>query len=136
MKTVSYHLLAERDALIAATHHQIAAMLFFAMPWKKQPMRPRDLRYQRDNLIRGLVHLAEGLEKGAFPPDATCEGCGQDIGPGQYYVAGDDYNTHARCAGVPERDCTRMPTPAEHRAEFEERMVAARAYLARRGIPA
>jgi len=121
---------------------QVSAMLFFLLPpagRRRRRMKPQDLRYQVDNAVRGLVHLADGLRTGAFG-ETACEACGEPIGPGQHHVAdahdGGSFHARKRCAPVDPKRCPRMPTRVEARRELVRRVAAAREYLRRRGMTA
>lgn len=118
---------------------QVSAMLFFALPpeGKRRPTKPATLRYGIDNAIRGLVHLAEGLQRGVFD-QTMCEACNKPILPGQRYVSdghdGGSFHARRRCAPVDPKQCPRMPTRKEARAELARRVEHARRYLQRRGF--
>jgi hypothetical protein len=119
-------------ARITAAEAQISAMLFFTVARTKKPSTPSQLRYQRNNTIKGLAHLADILH-GTAEPDFLCEGCSKPITNGQHY-SHDPENSiyfHARCYGLKPSQCGRMDTAREIRQELKRRRADARVYLER-----
>lgn len=120
---------------IAGAQSEIAAILLFNVPAKgKRTPAGKDLRYQFNQLIRGLIHLSRGLESG-FDPPMSCDICGKGIRPGQHYIVGEDITAHAKCAGEPHPErCGREETAKERRVDLKRRIERAIEYLAARGI--
>lgn len=113
---------------IADAQAEIAAALFLYTP--RQDTREVALAYQRDQLLKSLVHISEGLAKG-FPPYPVCAACGQPIKGGEPYVndSEDALDFHPECAGVDPAGCARVDTREEQAADLAKRIAETRAYL-------
>lgn len=118
--------------IITSVADQVEAILFFYGPHKRRKQRRPTVR-ERDGLLKGLVEIAD-LINGVPPDHFRCEGCSKPIGWGQAYVSASDdcsIHFHARCAGIPAKDCVRMETPAEIARRLRSRANEARAHLER-----
>lgn len=113
---------------ISDAQAEIAAALLFYTPRPAAHEIP--LAYQRDQLLKSLVHISDGLANG-FPPYPVCEACGKPINAGEPYVndSEDALDFHPECIGVDPAGCARVETREEQAADLAKRVAETRAYL-------
>ena len=115
----------QKDLIVA----ELAATLWFMMSWiESLPKRRR--RDAAQNTLRPLVMLAQSLRSGETLVADTCDLCGEEIKPGQRFVALEGGGTaSAQCWSSDQdfiADCSVMPHPSDVHIHIDEAEALAR----------